>query len=261
MATIVAYCTPSRGDVSIFWARTTACILHENNLGKGLFYLRDKVGGEVAESRNALVESVLDYDAKCHKVSHLFWVDDDVLVFPGCLLELLHKDRDIVSGVYFTKLPGNLSSPLMYPESGGGAAKFIPDKFTEVWGHGMGLTLIKTEVYKRMRDELLTREVNGIKEKLTDKYGRYRWYHTTDMSTEVSQDEHDLTSLGMTEDLHFLSQAQRLGYRPSVLTTKHCFGWHYDKDNDVGYPEKQWNQWISGEKITWDTPDGDVTWD
>lgn len=258
---VIAKCTPSLGDVSIWWARMTECIYWPNNHAKAIFYLRDQVGDEVAEIRNAIVESVLRYDAECHAVSHLFWVDDDVLCFPGCLLELLHQDRDIASGVYFLKMEGNLTSPLIYPEAGGGTARFIPDQVQEVWAHGMGLTLIRTEVYKRMRDELLTREVNGVKEKLVDKYGRYRWYHKTDLMTELSQDEHDLTRMGFTEDTYFLDQAGRLGYRAAVVTTKHCFGFHYDKEADKGYPEKQWGQWTKGEPIVWDTPAGPVQWD
>ncbi len=258
---VIARCTPSLGDVSIWWARATECIFWPNNHGKAIFYDRDYAGDEVAEVRNKIVEAVLRYDAEAHKVSHLFWVDDDVLVFPGCLLELLHQDRDIASGVYFTKMPGNLSSPLWYPDNGGGTARFLPDRIEEVWGHGMGLTLVKTEVYKRIRDEVLTRTVDGQQQRLTDKYGRPRWYHRTDQTTELWQDEHDLTHMGMTEDIYFLSLAHKLGYKPAIVTTKHAFGFHYDKARDVGYPEKQWQQWSSGEPIVWATPDGPVTWD
>lgn len=258
---IIAYCTPSLGDVSIWWARAFACIFHENNYGKGIFFAQDYAGDEVAEVRNSIVEKVLEYDAKCHEVSHLFWIGDDVLVFEGCLLELLHQHRYICSGVYFLKYPGNLTSPLIYPEPGGGPAQFIPNQVQEVWGHGMDLTLVKTEVYKRMRDELLTREVNGVKQKLTDKYGRYRWYHRTDPTTEIYQDEHGMAHMGMTEDNYFLSLAHELGYKTAVVTSKHAFGFHYDRKADKGYPEKQWKQWTTGQPIVWDTPDGPVQWE
>lgn len=257
----IARCTPSLGDVSIWWARAAECIFWPNNTAKALFCARDYVGDEVAEVRNSIVESVLAYDEQCHNVSHLFWLDDDVLCFPGCLLELLHQDKDIVSGVYFTKMEGNLSSPLWYPESGGGTARFKPDVVEDVWGHGMGLTLVRTEVYRRMRDELLTREVDGKKEMLVDRYGRFRWYHRTDQMTELWQDEHDLTHMGMTEDLYFLGLAAKLGYKPAIVSSKHAFAFHYDKNADRGYPQKQWEMWVNGEPITWDMPGGKVIWD
>ena len=250
MPSYIAKCTPSLGSVSLWWARATESILWPNNTGKAIFYLRDGVGGEVAEVRNGIVEAVLRYDAEVNPVTHLFWVDDDVLVFPGCLLELLHLDRDIASGVYFTKLPGNLSSPLIYPERGGGTARFVPDRVQEVWGHGMGLTLVRTEVYKRMRDAGLP----------ADRYGRPKWYHTSRPDEDVRQDGHGNIDLGGTEDNYFLDAAGKLGYRPAVCTRKHTFGFHYDAEKDLGYPEEQWGQWVKGEAITWQTLGGSVVW-
>ncbi len=260
MPKIIAYCTPSLGMVSLWWVRMMASIYHPNNHGKGYFFAKDDVGDEVAEVRNCIVESVLNYDRDHHEVSHLFWLDDDVLMQPGCLLELLHQDRDIVSGVYFLKMEGSLSSPLIYPESGGGTARFIPDQVQEVWGHGMGLTLVKTEVYKRMLREQLTRTVDGQTQLLTDKYGRPRWYHKTDLMHEIEEDEHGLAKMGMTEDTYFLDRASRIGYKPAVVTTKHAFGFHYDAKRNKGYPEQQFNQWQAGQPIVWDTPAGPVTW-
>lgn len=261
MPRIIAKCTPSLGDVSLGWCRATETIYWPNNHGKGIFYLRDRVGDEVAEVRNAIVESVLYYDEHSAGVSHLFWLDDDVIPFPGCLLELLHQDRDIVSGVYFTKMEGSLSSPLIYPECGGGTARFVPNQVQEVWGHGMGLTLVRTEVYKRMRDELLTREKDGQKQLLTDKYGRPRWYHRTNLAEEIYEDEAGIAHMGMTEDTYFLDQAAKLGYKPAVVTTKHAFGFHYDRQKDTGYPQEQWEQWTGGQPITWKTKEGVVVWD
>jgi hypothetical protein len=224
----------------------------ENCCGKALFYLRDGVGGEIAEVRNGIVDAVLEYDRKANAVSHLFWIDDDVLVFPGCLLELLHLDTDIASGVYFTKLPDSLASPLVYSERLGGADRFRPGDIYPVWGHGMGLTLVRTSVYRRMRDELRLPQ---------DKYGRPSWYHTTRVSDEVTQDETGLVHTGYTEDLWFLENASKLGYRPVIDGTKHAFGFHYDAAKDRGYPTEQWEQWIRGEPIRWRTPGGVIVWD
>jgi hypothetical protein len=71
--------------------------------------------------------------------------------------------------------------------------------------------------------------------------------------------------------LHFLDNAAKVGYQPRVVTTKHAFGFHYQAEvrnrmgkvikEEMGYPMKQWRQWIAGEKIRWDTPEGEVVWD
>ncbi len=249
--TTVAKCTPSLGQVSVWWSRMTESVLWPSNTGKAIFYLRDKVGGEIAEVRNAIVESVLAYDAQANPVSHLFWVDDDVLVFSGALRELLSHKRDIASGVYFQKMPGRTTEPLIYPTKNGGADHFVPDRYYEVWGHGMGLTLVRAAVYKRMRDELNL----GL-----DKYGRPRWYHTTGPDDAVEVDAGGTVHTGYTEDLFFLDNAARLGYRPLIDTTKHAFGFHYDAEKDVGYPEEQWRQWVAGEPIRWWTAAGEVVW-
>lgn len=279
-AAFIAKCTPSLGNVSLWWARCTETILWSQNSSKAIFYLRDKAGGEVGEVRNAIVDSVLDYD-RGNPVSHLFWIDDDVLVFPGCLLNLLevsklHNNAPIVSGVYFTKQEGNLSTPLIFREKHGGPDLFIPDQAYPVWGHGMGLTLVRTEVYKKMRDELDL----GL-----DKYGLPQWYHTS-TDAEVWQDEHGTIHTAMTEDLWFCDNAAKLGIQPIISTHKHAFGFHYEsapmvkKDGrwfrvplidylehrgekqmlDKGYPEKQWKAWIQGAPIVWGTPNGPVTW-
>ena len=91
VATFIAKCTPSLGRVSIWWARMTEHLIWPNGLGKAIFYLQDKVGGEIAESRNSLVAEVLNYHRTCNPVSDLFWLDDDVLPFQGAVAELYRR--------------------------------------------------------------------------------------------------------------------------------------------------------------------------
>lgn len=250
----IAKCTPSwaKRTPSLWWCKSTESILWPNNTGKSLFYVEDLVGGEIAEARNCIVQTILNYEQAGHKISHLFWLDDDVIIpRGGALLQLLHHDRDIASGVYFTKLPGNQASPLIYPGPHGGTDIFKPNRTYEVWGHGMGLTLIKLDVYKRMRDEL----------KLPyDKYNCPEWYKTSKNNDDMVV-ENDVVKTGFTEDLFFLDNASKLGYKPLVDTNKHAFGFHYDHETRKGYPEEQWNDWLQGKPITWHTSEGDVIWD
>lgn len=277
-ATTIAQCTPSLGMVSIWWSRLIQSIIPPNNTASAIFYLRDKVGGEIAEVRNGIVEAVREY-AKSNPVSHLFWIDDDVLpISPGCLRELLAHDRDICSGVYFHKMAGLTSEPLIYPKAGEGSDYFRPNEWYEVWGHGMGLTLVKLGVYERMEAEL---------DLPKDKYGRTQFYHTTTDDDLIPVSGTGVIHGGYTEDLWFLNNAAKIGVKPLIDTTKHGFGFHYAREwrcqqcekkldsdakgcndckvkgywADRGYPEEQWAQWISGQPITWHTKEGDVVWD
>jgi hypothetical protein len=281
-AKIIARCTPSLGFVSLWWSRAVETILYPDGCsGRTLFYLRDHDGGKIAEVRNGIVDAVLKYDRDVQEVSHLFWVDDDVLVFPGCLIQLLKCSEqykaEIVSGVYFTKQA--VSRPLVYPKRNESSDIFWPNRQYPVFGHGMGLTLVEVGVYRRMLDLGLP----------MDCYGRPQWYHTTKLMDEVYEDEKGIIHLGSTEDFYFLDHAEKLGYQPYIDTTKHAFGFHYQpeyccdcgwqhpsvkmsrthkRDNpthkmaleDKGYPVEQWEQWTSGECIRWQTPDGEVVW-
>jgi hypothetical protein len=114
----------------------------------------------------------------------------------------------------------------------------------------MGLTLVRTDVYRRMARECdLGR----------DRYGRPAWYRTTGAETATVED--GVMWMGGTEDLYFLDAAGRLGYRPIVDTSRLAFGWHYDRERRQGYPKKQWGQRLRGEPIVWDTPDGPIAWE
>jgi hypothetical protein len=249
--------------------------------GEAIFYLQDKVGGEIAEARNAIVCEALNYDRTCNPVSHLFWLDDDVLCMPGALLELLAAKADIASGTYFLKADGPACQPLIWPTGGVGAmVGFEPDKVIPCYAHGMGLTLVKTEVYKR----LLKHPDMG-----EDRYGRPAWYRTG-KEADYFQDEKGVMRLGWTEDMWFLKHAQDCGFKSVAVTTKHAFGFHcaavwecdcgarlgdpvvarrHAEENPThraseglqGFPAPQWRQWLAGEPISWDTPAGKVVWE
>jgi hypothetical protein len=258
-AKMIVRCTPTLGAVSVWWARAVENLMWPNNGIKGIDCQIDSRGGEIAEMRNMTVARLLQCETETRELSYFFWVDDDVIPTAGALLQLLSHRRDIVSGVYFLKLPGRLASPLIYPHRLGGADQFVPapnggQRSYEVWGHGMGLCLVAGGVYKRMRDELnLPR----------DKYGNPEWYKTPQTVREdggiVVED--GVIDQGGTEDLYFLDNAGKLGYRPVVDCSKHAFGFHHDLKTGRCYPEEQWAQLRAGKPIVWETPDGPVTWE
>ncbi len=244
----IAVATPTLGSVSIEWASVLRALAWPLNVGYTNLFVLDINGGEIAETRNRCVQLALDACSDRSEVSHLFWLDDDVIASRMSLLQLLSHDRDIVSGVYFTKC--DPSEPLILPGRGAGTTPFVPDRVFETWGHGMGLTLVKTDVYRRMAKETdLGR----------DKYGRPAWYRTTGPESATVED--GCFWLGGTEDLFFLDAAGKLGYRPLVDTSRLAFGWHMDAMTRQGFPKKQWTQRMTGQPIIWETPDGPVTWD
>jgi hypothetical protein len=280
----VAIATPSLGVVSIFWARCWANIIQPNFAGMALFCLRDGVGGEIAETRNGIVDAVLQHHRDHSEISHILWIDDDVIVQPGVLLELLHQskkfDVPIVNGTYFQKMPGNLTTPLIYPEPGGGADFFRPDEVYEVFAAGMGLTLVRREVYERMAAELPLG---------TDRYVRPRWYYTSNAFEDTKADDKGVVDLGWTEDTWFYQHAREMGLKVLVDTCPHALGFHISTVKacikcglepgtktarecpkckgplswlDKGYPTRQWDAWVNGEKIVWSGPGGvETVWE
>ncbi len=235
--------TPSLGTVSLWWAKCTENIHWPNNLGKTQAYTEDAVGGEIAETRNAIVHNILNFEKEnAHvEVTHILWIDDDVLAPPSILMKLHEHNTDVVSGVYFTKLPGVLSIPLIFPAKHDGYAVFKPDEIREAWGFAHGLSLIKLDVYKRMLKELSLS---------SDKYGRPQWYNVP------TPEKTDIALLNITEDIWFFDNLEKLNIRPKVDCTKYAFGFHYNSALRVGYPEKQWQSHVKGEPLVW----GDVTW-
>lgn len=214
-------------------------------VGKRILPMEDAVGGEVAESRNRIVAQVLGMETKTTQIEGIFWVDDDVLIMRTALIKLYEHRLPIASGVYCTKCEPE--QWLIFPEKLTGTLPFIPDKIFNVWGHGMGLTLVKTEVYKTMLANKLPR----------DKYGCPEWYKTN----KQYKIEDGILDCGGTEDLHFLDNAGKLGYKTIVDTSRHTFGFHFDLESKKGFPQPQFKQWAARKAVTWETKDGLITWE
>ena len=235
---VVPVLTPTLGSISMWWHLTQIDMLYPMNVGKQPITTLDKGGGEIAEMRNRLAAMSLlieDQSGGKTKVPYVLWIDDDVIVDRFALCCLASHDRDIVSGVYFAK--GDYSEPLIFPGPSSGTLEFLPDEVFEAWGWSQGLSLISTQVYRRMRDELDL----GV-----DKYGQPNWY---------KRPEFQMTPTGIinggTEDFHFFDNACKLGYKPLIDCRRAAFGFHYDLRKGIGYPFPQWEQYSRREPIVW----------
>jgi len=248
----IALGVPTFGTVNIFWAmRTFGMLRHPMNRDVYQFVV---LGNEVGLARNEIVAKALareeaDPTKRC---SHVFFIDDDVFVHPEALLKLMADDRDIVSGLYFAKTA--TPQPLVLMEDGV-EKTWKPGEIVDCWAHGMGMTLIRTEVFRRLRDETDL----GV-----DQMGNPNWFETTrDAMTLRADGSPAFTMRNQTEDVAFLRKAAALGYQPSVDTGPQTFGFHWAAAERRGYPLKQWREYESLGTITWtETPDGvPVVWE
>lgn len=136
---------PSRGMVSTDFV--SSLLAQDNPLNMTIQY-RFEVGGEIGSSRNSLVSFALK-----NQVEYLVFIDDDVIVPANLLNKLIYwakKGHDVVSGVYYSKqIP---PQPLVFKGRGNGYASDwkLNDVINDADGIGMGMALIKTEVFKNI---------------------------------------------------------------------------------------------------------------
>jgi hypothetical protein len=247
----IALGLPTFGYVNIYWAsRVFGMLRHPMNRDLHNYIIK---GDEVGLARNEIVRRALEHeemDAR-KRCSHVFFIDDDVLIHPDALLQLMSRDLPIVSGLYFAKtsVPQAL---ILHGEAAGVETKWRPGDLVNCWAHGMGLTLIKADVFRRMRDEL---------DLGTDSNGNPEWFKTV-RDSKVLRTDGVPAFTNWTEDVYFLRMASELGYQPCVDTSAQAFGFHWAEKENRAYPLKQWSEYRDKGTITWtDTPDGaPVVW-
>lgn len=241
----IAIGIPSFGMVHLFFtARLMNLRMPMNTVTRWIYC----IGKEVGDARNEIVAKALAVDEmRCKAV---LFLDDDVLFHPDVLKRLLSHRRPIVSGLYYTKTAE--PTPLaLYEEGQGTPYGWTPGELLEVAGHGMGLTLIDADVFRRLQAETDL----GV-----DRHGYPCWFRTT-RDELITVPGRPTGVSNQTEDLYFLSRARALGYQPAVDTAPAAFGWHFDTKQGVGYPLQQWDEWTRTGRITWPTEQGPVVWE
>jgi hypothetical protein len=246
----IALGIPSFGTVDIFWAvRAFGQLRHPMNRDVRQYVI---LGDEVGLARNEIVAKALAVETvdPTKRCSHVFFVDDDVYLHPEAMLKLLHDDLPIVSGLYFAKTA--VPQALVLVEDGV-ERKWNPGEIVDCWAHGMGMTMIVADVFRRLRDET---------DLGTDERGNPNWFQTT-KDAQVLNADGVPAFVNQTEDVAFLRKAAALGYQPRVDTGPQTFGFHFSRTEQRGYPLKQWFEFQREGRITWtDTPDGvPVVWE
>jgi hypothetical protein len=245
----IALGIPSFGMVHLFFAARLYNLRMPMNRVVRHFYV---VGKEVGLARNEIVARALEVETHdpSLRCSHVFFMDDDVLCHPEALTKLLSDNRPIVSGLYYAKT--QVPTPLvLHSDYGGVARSWTPGDLVDCSGHGMGLTLIDADVFRRLRDETDL----GV-----DSGGYPNWYATT-KDEQILRADGVPSVLNQTEDLAFLGKAAALGYQPCVDTSAQAFGWHLDTKTMTAFPSAQWSEFTKTGKVTWQTEHGPVVWE
>lgn len=160
----------------------------------------------IAEARNEIVQYALDQGA-----NYIFWLDDDVIPPADAFLKMYNHQKDIVNGVYWSK--SNPPMPLLFRNHLEGPYwDWHVGDFIEIDAAGNGLTLVKTDVYRK------------ISETVGDP-----WYSTEYGSFKGV----DGSPSNNTEDLYFYWKARQAGFKIWADTSIQAF--HYEKNSQVLY--------------------------
>lgn len=245
---VIALGIPSFGMVHLFFAARLYNLKMPMHRIVRHFYI---VGKEVGQARNEIVARALqiEQDDPSLRCSHVFFLDDDVLCHPEALTKLLAHQLPIVSGLYYAKT--QVPTPLvLHGDYGGVARSWTPGDVVPCAGHGMGLTLIDADVFRRLRDETDL----GV-----DAGGHPNWF-TTRRDESILRADGVPAVMNQTEDMAFLERAKALGYQPHVDTSAQAFGWHLDTRTMAAFPSKQWAEFTTAGTVTWETAAGPVVW-
>jgi len=106
-------------------------------------------GQSPARGRNLIIDEALKYGC-----THIFFVDDDVLLPPDTLLKLLARDKDIITGLYLMR--NHPHQPIIFDVAmpdGRCMNHFLNEGESgviEVVACGLGSCLIKTSIFEKL---------------------------------------------------------------------------------------------------------------
>lgn len=251
---IIVVAVPSFGTVSIRWHVGMLGLKPPMNVPLSHSVV---MGREVGVARNELVARALALRDERHRLraSHLFFVDDDVLLSESALQQLSRHRAPIVSGVYWSK--STPPYPLILPDKlGGTATGWTVGDLIPCYAHGMGCTLITLDVFREMHrqgtvevDEAPCTQCAGRGCDGCCATGRtIRWFETVRDRPGERNTDGGPTFSSQTEDVTFCERAAAAGYQPLVDTAVRAF--HFDRVSGEAYPLDQWREYRSTGRVS-----------
>lgn len=156
------------------------------------YHLLDRRGVKVEQARNDIVGRLL-YDPELADVTHLLWIDDDMVFEPGAVERLLAHDLPIVGGLCHGRRAPHYAPILLHRQPGGmlgySYQHDYPEGLVKVDATGGAFILVKREVYEAI-------------EKAFPRAG-----------------EGPYTDRGFGEDISFCERARECGFDTYVDTT------------------------------------------
>lgn len=179
---------PTRGMVSMDWALSLAALQAPAGVE---IHRREIQGAPIDHMRNTLAEMVLR-----EGFDYIFFNDDDTCVPERGLIQLMSRNLDVVSGLYYTR--HQPIEPLMYRETDKGRWRITDysiGQLLEVDHVGAGCLLIKREVLEKVG------------------YPWFRW--TAHDATLPNRDR-------FSEDLFFCRRVREAGLKVHMDTSVRC---------------------------------------
>lgn len=134
-------CVPCGDQVPAQFAQSLACLEKEGQCAVAF-----QIGSLIYTARNELATKAIKLGA-----DYVLWLDSDMVFEPDILKRLMAWDRDIVSGLYFRRVPP--FSPVAFDKldiQGNHCDHHnideVPEGLTEVEGIGFGCVLMKSKV-------------------------------------------------------------------------------------------------------------------
>lgn len=157
-------CVPCMDSVPAQFAQSLACLEKEGQTAVAF-----QISSLIYTARNELAKKAIEMEA-----DQVLWLDSDMVFQPDILKRLMAHDRDIVSGLYFRRVPPFypvVFDKLTITESGCDHRNMAeaPKEFTEVEGIGFGCVLMKTSVLfdvMAIHGDLFS-PINGVGEDLS----------------------------------------------------------------------------------------------
>jgi glycosyltransferase involved in cell wall biosynthesis/2-polyprenyl-3-methyl-5-hydroxy-6-metoxy-1,4-benzoquinol methylase len=210
----------TRGNVSIKWMQHMDKLRHYYPVGMIWKYIIIEGDQGYAINRNKLVEK-----AKKENFEWLLTIDDDVFVPKDIMQRMLSHQKDIITGIYWTKTENEC--PVIFEKMGAGPMYNFPkDTLFEVAGSGLGCCLINMKVFDAF-------DKAGIP------YFKENWIMETEDGRKLK------CPIG--EDHYFFYHGKKLGFK--VYADSRILCDHYDMINKKFYPSEETVRKICGETL------------